>query len=151
MPRSSASSSTCRFDWRPSRWQLAALCALAPLAAGSVMASGLPAGWRLLLAAVALLAGLTQAWREWRRPPLQLAWAHDGLWLADGQGRVRHVVRPLLREQGPLLVLSGRDAAGRHWRAAWWPDTLPRPLRRQLRLRSAVSPRSAIHLPSMAA
>ena len=115
------------------------------------MASGLDSGWRGPLALVVLLAGLGQAWREGRRPTLSLAWAHDGLWLADVQGRVRHVRQPRLREQGPLLCLSGRDTAGHHWRAAWWPDTLPRPLRRRLRLLSSVSPRSAIHFPSMAA
>ena len=115
------------------------------------MASGFDAAWRGLLAPAVLLAGLGQAWREWRRPPLSLAWARDGLRLADGQGRVRHIRQPRLREQGPLLCLSGRDADGHHWRAAWWPDTLPRPLRRRLRLFSCVSPRSAIHLPSMAA
>lgn len=106
---------------------------------------------RSIAAVAAGLAGLALAWREWHRPPLQLAWAGDGLWLADPQGRVRHVPRPALREQGPLLCLSGRDTTGRHWRAAWWPDTLPRPLRRQLRLRASVSPRSAFHFPSMAA
>jgi len=151
LPRSSTPSSTCRFDWRPSRWPCAALCALALLAAGSVMASGFDAAWRAPLALGALLLGLAQAWREWTRPPLALAWAHDGLWLADPQGRVRHIRRPRLREQGPLLCLWGRDARGHHWRAAWWPDTLPRPLRRRLRLLSCVSPRSAIHFPSMAA
>lgn len=124
---------------------------MALLAAAAVMASGFDPAWRGLLAPAVLLAGLGQAWREWRRPPLSLAWAHDGLWLADGQGRVRHIRQPRLREQGPLLCLQGRDAAGHHWRAAWWPDTLPRPLRRRLRLLACVSPRSAIHLPSMAA
>ena len=121
------------------------------LSAAAVMASGLPTGWRQAAAVAALLAGLGEAIRAWRRPPLQLAWAHDGLWMADAQGRVRHVARPVLREQGPLLCLSGRDDSGRHWRAAWWPDTLPRPLRRQLRLAASVSHRPAKHLPSMAA
>ena len=57
----------------------------------------------------------------------------------------------VLREQGPLLRLQAGTAGGHGWSRTWWPDTLSTPDRRRLRLAASVSPRSGIHLPSMAA
>jgi toxin CptA len=42
--------------------------------------------------------------------------------------------------RGPLAFLQGRDADGRVLRCAWWPDTLPRSVRRELRLVAQVAP-----------
>lgn len=136
MPSSSNASLPCRIDWRPSRWLVGALCALAALAALSVMASGLPGQLKPMFAVVSALYGLALARREALRRPVSLDLAGATL---------------VLREQGPLLRLQACTADGRRWSRTWWPDTLSTPDRRRLRLAASVSPRSGIHLPSMAA
>ena len=136
MPSSSNASLPCRIDWRPSRWLVGALCALAALAALSVMASGLPALLKPMIAVIAGLYGLAVARREALRRPVSLDLAGATL---------------VLREQGPLLRLQAGTAGGQGWSRTWWPDTLSTPDRRRLRLAASVSPRSGIHLPSMAA
>ena len=81
--------------------------------------------------------------------------------VGEGRGKraVTHyrTVEPLagatlvLREQGRLLRLQACTPGGQRWSRTWWPDTLSIPDRRRLRLAASVSPRSGIHLPSMAA
>jgi hypothetical protein len=113
-----------------------ALCALAALAALSVMASGLPEQFKPMFAVIAGLYGLAMARRETLRRPVSLDLAGATL---------------VLREQGPLLRLRACTPGGQRWSRTWWPDTLSTPDRRRLRLAASVSPRSGIHLPSMAA
>ena len=48
-----------------------------------------------------------------------------------------------VRWRGPLATLEGRDPAGKLRRLAWWPDTLPPPARRALRLATDRRPRPA--------
>lgn len=151
MPSSSNASLPCHIEWRPSRWLVGALCVLAALAAASVLASGLPATPKPLLAGLVALAGLVRARREALRRPLLLAWQGETLVVADAVGRRLRLTSPQLREQGPLLRIQARTADGRRWSRSWWPDTLAGPDRRRLRLAASVSPRSGIHLPSMAA
>lgn len=136
MPASSNASLPSRIDWRPSRWPVLALCLLAPLAALSVMASGLADPLKPLVAFIAALYGLALARREALRPPVTF----------DLRGAALE-----LREQGPLVRVQARRPDGRRWSRTWWPDTLSAPDRRRLRFAAAVSPRSGIHLPSMAA
>ena len=151
MPRSSESSLPCRIDWRPSRWLVGALCLLALLSALSVMLSGLPAQMKPMFAGLAAMGGLGLARREALRPSVSLQWSAGRLALVDAQGGRRELHNPVLREQGPLLHLEARTDAGRRWSRTWWPDTLSGALRRQVRLAASLSPRSGIHLPSMAA
>lgn len=151
MPRSSESSLPCRIDWQPSRWLVGALCALALLSALSVVLSGLAAELKPMVAGIAVMTGLGLARREALRPRFSLQWSGTGLLLRDDKGRSQVLHAPVLREQGPLLHIEARTEAGRRWSRTWWPDTLSPVGRRQVRLASSVSPRSGIHLPSMAA
>ncbi|GGA74396.1 hypothetical protein GCM10011521_10730 [Arenimonas soli] len=130
---------------------MGALCALAVLAAVSVMASGLAAQLKPLFAGIAAMTGLALARRESIRPPLVLVWQGATLAVSDARGRRELLFSPTLREQGPLLRIQARTAGGQRWSRSWWPDTLSAPGRRRLRLAASVSPRSGIHLPSMAA
>lgn len=152
MTPSSTASSTCRIDWRPSRWLVAALIALGGLAALSLLLSALPLWPKLAASLLALLQGLRLAHREWIRPALSLAWAGGDApaQLSNGQGtQALQAVRVRLR--GPLAVLRGRDGQGRLHRLVWWPDTLPSSSRRLLRLAAGVSCRSDKPLPPVAA
>lgn len=151
MPSSSNAYLPCRIEWRPSRWLVGALCVLAALAGASVLASGLPTALKPMLAGLVAMTGLAQARREALRAPVSLVWQGDALQLHDAAGRIHRLQSPRLREQGPLLRIQARTAHGRRWSRSWWPDTLSSPDRRRLRLAAAVSPRSGIHLPSMAA
>ncbi|WP_238389770.1 hypothetical protein [Pseudoxanthomonas koreensis] len=124
-----------RLEWRPSRWLLAALLALSLLAPLSVLGSELaPAlAWPLALAAAG--HGLRLAWTEAGRAPrrLVLAAGGSGTDLLDGKPlRACHV-----GWRGPLAFVHAIDRDGRSHRLAWWPDTLPAPLRRELRLAMA--------------
>lgn len=124
-----------RLSWRPSRWLVAALALLAVLAAGSVIAAGLP---RLLAwpAAAAVLAyGIWLATREARRAPHELIWRGDGVVLLDSL--LLDDVH--LQWRGPLAFLRARDPSGQWLRLSWWPDTLPASGRRALRLAAGTS------------
>lgn len=133
---SSSGSAPCRIDWRPSRWLLAALLALALLAPVAVLASEMPRGAAWLLAAAAAGHGAWLAQREWRWPLRSLLFTADGRLMVDDED-VREVV---LRWRGPLAFLSWRDGQGRKGRLVWWPDTLPPRWRRELRLAAARVP-----------
>lgn len=129
MPSSNASS-PCRFEWRPSRWPVAVSLALAAFAPFSVWVSEMPRvfAWPLMIAACA--AGLVLARREARLPRLRVAIeAPDRVAIDDTPVREFRV-----EWRGPLAFLSWRDGEGRRQRRSLWPDTLPPPLRRELRL-----------------
>ena len=149
---SSSSSSTCRIDWRPSRWLAAALVALGLMAAVSLWLSALPPAWSVPAALVALAEGLRLARAHLRRPPLAL----DGLGgdapaYLTSAGGVTRLDGVSVRLRGPLATLAGSDARGRVRRLGWWPDTLDAAGRRQLRLADCVSCRSAKPLRKQAA
>ena len=131
-PPSSQGSAPCRLEWRPSRWLLAALLLLSLLAPLSVLGSELPRplAWPLALAAAG--HGLRLAWRQAGRAPrlLVLVAAGGGSDLLDG--RPLQACRGPWR--GPLAFVHAIDRDGRSVRLDWWPDTLPSPRRRELRL-----------------
>ncbi len=155
MPRSSRSSSscaTCRFEWKPSRWLLAALMLLPLLAALSLIASSLPRAIAWPLAAVVLALGAWR-WRHEARQPLReillkgvAGDAHDGAG-AGGEGSASlhveidgvEVEGWQLHWRGPLAFASFR-LHGRREYLSWWPDTLPASQRRELRLAAARAP-----------
>lgn len=144
--RSFDTSAPCRLDWRPSRWLIATLVALAVLAAFSAVASDLPrwAAWPLAL--VALTYGLGLARREWRKPVCSVVIADRGAVVhIDGIKVERFVVQ----WRGPLAFASWGDGHGRTARLVWWPDTLRRASRRELRL-AAATPAAARPAQSMA-
>lgn len=128
--RSSNASAPCRFELRPSRWLVGAMLALAALAPFSVLRSEMPRGYAWPLAGLALGAGLWLAWREWRSPRRTLVIDGEGRVLVDGAEAQAFRID----WRGPLAFVSWRDPAGRACRRSLWPDTLPAPLRRELRL-----------------
>ncbi|AZR22986.1 hypothetical protein [Xanthomonas vasicola] len=130
-PHSSPISAPCRLEWRPSRWLICALGVLAMLALYAVWRSGVPLWLAVVLSAYALLAG-GKALRQLLRPPVRqllVPWTEtpasiDGVQIEGLQVRWR----------GPLAVVWWTWADGRCERLHFWPDTLPPPQRRELRL-----------------
>ena len=128
--RSWKKSALCQLEWRPSRWQCAAHALMVLLMPVAMLATGLPAHlrWPCALLASALAAG--QGWRYARQPGLRLV-------IPSGEDPVTvdgEAVDDLsLHDRGPLLQLSWRRGRRREHRL-FWPDTLPAPARRELRL-----------------
>jgi toxin CptA len=131
--RSSNACGPCRLDWRPSRWLIGALLVVGVWAAWSILASEMPRGVAVPLAALALLRGFWLARCEAGRPVRTLVWA------ANQPPRLDGVLLPdvFLEWRGALAFLRWRDANGRIQRLAWWPDTLPADARRELKLADA--------------
>ncbi|WP_146909621.1 hypothetical protein [Arenimonas daejeonensis] len=152
MTHSSTASSTCRIDWRPSRWLLAGLLALGLLAAVSLLMSALPGAPAVLSSLAAIAWSACLAWREGRRSPIVLVLAGQE---ASVQWNPDTPPEPLLDThwhlRGPLAVLRARDLRGCRLTFSWWPDTLPPATRRQLRLIRDLSSRYDKPLPSVAA
>ena len=145
-PRSSAGSSTCRIEWKPSRLLGAMLVLLSLLAAFAVTDSEMPrvAAWPL--AALALAHGLRLAWKELRRPRSGFLFSgQDAPVQVDG----RAVRDASVTWRGPLAFARWRDGDGRARHLAGWPDTLPAARRRELRLAAPVR-RAARKAPSVA-
>jgi toxin CptA len=151
MPNSTPSSAACgnsrppdrmatgapaRIAWRPSRWLAWSMPVLGLLAACSLLASDLPAtfAWPAAIAALGYAAWLFR--RERGRPSLELVLAPGAAPLVDGVA----VADFQLQWRGPLAFATWRDAAGRRQYRAWWPDTLPPALRRELRLATPAPP-----------
>lgn len=128
--RSSNASAPCRFEWRPSRWVTAALCALVVLAPFSLWASNLPTVSAWLLAMLATGWAAFSAWRHARSQPLPIVVPTEGDVTVAGQ-----VVDGFgVTWRGALAFVSWRDGAGRGHRRVLWPDVLDRATRRELRL-----------------
>ncbi|WP_407351126.1 hypothetical protein [Luteimonas sp. R10] len=132
--------------WRPSRWPLAILAAMTPLAAFAVLASEMPriAAWPLALVAVG--HGVALLRREARRSACTFVFAGAGAPASLDGSTIADVA---LRWRGPLAFLQWRDQDGAVRRLAWWPDTLPPARRRELRL-AAPDPQAARRAASMA-
>lgn len=141
--RSSNASVACRLEWRPSRWQAWLLAPITFAACFSLLVCALPAvaAWPAALAAAGW--GMCSLRRELRRPPRQLLFPGDDTPVRiDGEA----VEDVQVHWRGPLAFMRWRDRQGRVQRLAWWPDTLPPPRRRELRLAAGpagVSPRRA--------
>ena len=119
-----------RFEWRPSRWLAGALCLLGLLAACALLNCELEAAiaWPSALAAAGWSLWLAR--REWRRPCRQLLVPPPPA-AATVDGAAAGSLR--LIERGPLLILRWREASTCR-QLLFWPDTLPRARRRELRL-----------------
>ena len=138
-PTSSPGSAPCRLEWRPSRWLLALLALISGLAPAAVLGSDLPGAWAWPLAAAAACRGFWLLRREAARPHRRLVLAGHAGGADSLDGEHLHDCR--VRWRGPLAFVHAVQADGRHARLVWWPDTLPAPLRRELRL--AVAARAA--------
>ena len=124
----STTSAPFRCEWRPSRWMSGALALLGVLAALSLLNCELEARIAWPVALLALAAGLLLARREARKPVRQLLLSATA---ANVDGVV--IDTPELIERGPLAILRWR-AGKRRGQLLFWPDTLPRAMRRELRL-----------------
>ena len=135
--RSPAASSTCRLEWRPSRWRAACVALAAMLAAVGLAASALPPDAGLAGGLGCLAWSLFRVHRDLRQAPLLVAWPGEGAPAELLREAGPLVLDPVnVRWRGTLATLEGRDPAGKLRRLAWWPDTLPPPARRALRLAS---------------
>lgn len=127
--RSSAPSASCRLEWRPSAWLIAALPALGVLGALSVLLSGFPRALTWTGAFLALLWGVVESRREAAKTPIEI----------ELDGATVKVDDELVTDfrmfwRGPLSFARWRDREHRLHRLAWWPDTLDAASRRELRL-----------------
>ncbi|MGX9719882.1 hypothetical protein [Stenotrophomonas acidaminiphila] len=117
-------------EWRPSRWQAGALRLLGLLAAVALLNCELqrPLAWPAAL--LAACGGLRMARRGLRQPVRQLR-----VPAAPAPPSVDGIAVDALEllERGPLLVLRWREG-NRRGQLLFWPDTLPRARRRELRL-----------------
>lgn len=137
-PRSSNISAPCRLEWRPSRWLLAALLLLSLLAPLSVLGSDLPPALAWPGAALASAGGLWRLRREAGRAPRLLVLGAAGTPAGPRDTLDGHPLAGCrIAWRGPLAVVEAMDRQGRGERLVWWPDTLPAPQRRELRLAAA--------------
>ena len=131
----SAASSTCRLEWRPSRLRAACLLCVGALAAASLPLTALSVEASIGLGLACLGASAWRAWRDLREKPGLLVLRGEpgtGTWV-DPRGEF-DLADLTVRWRGGLATVVGRDPAGKLRRLAWWPDTLPAPARRSLRL-----------------
>ncbi|MQP74557.1 hypothetical protein CQ393_01430 [Stenotrophomonas sp. MYb238] len=125
-----STSAPFRCEWRPSRWQAGALLLLGLLAAAALLNCELEARLARPAALLAPCWGIAAAWRELHRPRRQLL-----IPPAPAPPAVDGIAVDALEllERGPLLVLRWREGR-RRGQLLFWPDTLPRAQRRELRL-----------------
>ena len=107
--RSSNASAPCRLEWRPSRWLIAMMGALALLAALSALACDLPRWAAWPLAGLALAHGLRLARRERRRPGRMVVIADAGAAVSIDGVQVEAFA---VHWRGPLAFASWRDGQG---------------------------------------
>lgn len=127
---SSPISAPFRCDWRPSRWLTCALLGLAVLAAISIVNCRLEPGYAWPLGVCVLGCGLLQTRAELRKPGRSILIPQPP---SSPCIDAMPVERIELLERGPLLVLRwwlGKQSQ----QLLFWPDTLPRAQRRELRL-----------------
>ena len=116
-----------------------ALVLLGLLAACAVLRCEMPHWCAVPLALASMLRAAWLASVYGRLPRRALAWPMEGELLVDG----RRAEAVQLHWRGPLAFLTWADAQGHRQRLAWWPDTLPRAARRELRLAAAAAPNAA--------
>lgn len=127
---SSTTSAPFRCEWRPSRWLTCALLGLAVLAAISIVNCILEPGHAWPLGVCVLGWGLLQTRAEARKRCRNiLIPSPPSLPCIDAEP----VERIELLERGPLLVLRWW-LGKRRQQLLFWPDTLSRAQRRELRL-----------------
>jgi len=130
------SAAAITFDYRASRWLLAATSAIAVVAILAVVLSGLPLAWKSLLAIAALAIG-GKALRDLTRPAvLRAAWYSDGHWrvrTGDGTEYVASLRAASVR--GPLIALVLLAGPLGRVCLVLLPDNCGTDVRRNLRVR----------------
>jgi toxin CptA len=122
---------SCRIVWRPSRLLTLAIWMLAGLAPFSVLVSGLPRALAVPLALGSAVWTMRAARRYARQAALSFV-LPSGVATPTCNGTPMHA--PRVHRRGPLARLDWRDPGGARGRCLWWPDSLPAPSRRELRL-----------------
>ena len=150
--RSSSASAHCppdatgvRLEWRPSQVLCAVVLLLGIFGAFALVSCEMPRWYAIPLALASIAEGARLARRHARERRHVLAWSMEGALTVDG---VR-IQSATVQWRGPLAFLRWVDGQGRHHRLAWWPDTLSRGSRRELRL-AAASAAQASGIASMA-
>lgn len=127
---SSRISATCRFEWRPSYWLKAALLLLGVAAPTAIALSDAPIAVVVPGCIAAALWALRLLIIECKRQPVEVLMPQSELPVRIDDVAVEQVQ---VQNRGPLTVLSWRELG--RWRCLlFWPDTLSREQRRELRL-----------------
>ncbi|MEA9557415.1 hypothetical protein VC273_16305 [Xanthomonas nasturtii] len=130
-PHSSPIFAPCRLEWRPSRGLVCALSLLAVLALCAVWRSGVPA-WLAVISSIVVPVSVGRSlWLLLRSPLRQLVvpWGESPASIDGTQVQNLQVAW-----RGPIAVVSWTRLDARRERLHFWPDTLPAPQRRELRL-----------------
>ncbi len=123
------------FDYRPSRWLLAATLVIAVLALVALACSGVPVAVKMALGIfVCAQAGFRLG--RFLRPPLRrVAWQPGGHWRvidADGSEHVAELIAGTVR--GAWIMLDLRRTDGRRSAFVLAPDSIDADTRRRLRV-----------------
>jgi toxin CptA len=113
--------------------------ALGILGAFSVIACEMPRWAAIPVAVGSIVEGAVLARSHARHRPHSLVWPMEDELMVDGL----HAQAAVLHWRGPMAFLRWQDQQGRCHRLAWWPDTLSRPQRRELRLAAASAPQAS--------
>lgn len=132
------SASAIAFDYRPSRWLIAAIGLVALLAVAAVVASGLPA-WSKWPLTVAVAVYAAYELRQLLRDPVRrVSWHEAGHWRianTDGTEHVAELVHGSVR--GTWIVLQLRYTDRRRVSIVLAPDNCDADVHRRLRVRLA--------------
>ena len=132
------SATAIAFEYRPSRWLLAAILVAAALALASIALSGIPA-WAKTGSCV--LAGGWAGFalgRFLRRQMVRAAWQPGGHWrVTDGDGNEHVAELHHAVARGVWIVLNLRRSDGKRLALILGPDNCDADTRRRLRVRLA--------------
>ncbi|MBS0556480.1 MAG: hypothetical protein JSR27_03595 [Proteobacteria bacterium] len=132
------SATAIAFDYRPSRWLLAAILVVVALAIASIAMSGMPS-WAKASACAVAAAWAGIALGRFCRPPIRrAAWQPGGHWRvadADGHEFTAELDRGIAR--GAWIVLNLRRSDGRRLALVLGSDNCTADTRRVLRVRLA--------------
>lgn len=126
------------FDYRPSRWLLAAIVTIALLALAAIALCGLNA-WSRLALAIIVIAYTLWTVRDFRNPPFtHISWHAAGHWrLRDAADREQVAELRRAVVLGVLIVLVLRIGPQRSFALPLLPDNCDAETRRHLRVRLA--------------
>lgn len=132
------SATAVAFDYKPSRWLVAAVVLMCALAFVGVALSGMQRGVEIFSVAFAMVCAVFALGRLRRPLVRRIAWQQAGHWrVADADGRefTAELIRGVVR--GSWIVLNLRRSDGKDLALILGPDNCTADTRRQLRVRLA--------------